>query len=74
MPRCPECGQEMTDVNEGYFRLRFGPPEWECQNTECPECPKHESASDLSARRNENENRKAPVAVCLGVFRDVGCK
>jgi len=27
---CPICGREMIDVNEGYYRLRYGPPAFEC--------------------------------------------
>ena len=37
-PICPECDHEMIDENEGYSRLRFGPPSWVCKNVECPRC------------------------------------
>ena len=29
-PICPECGAEMVDKNEGYYRLRFGEPSFVC--------------------------------------------
>ena len=29
-PICPECGAEMVDENEGYYRLRFGEPSFVC--------------------------------------------
>ena len=35
-PYCKHCDKPPDDINEGYYRLRFGPPEWECQNVDCP--------------------------------------
>ena len=45
-PICKYCDQEKTDVNEGYYRLRFGPPAWECQTPGCPGNPYTEVVKD----------------------------
>ena len=33
---CPECGEPMTDANEGKYRIRYGEPYWKCENSDCP--------------------------------------
>jgi len=65
IPNCPECGQPMTDVNEGYYRLRFGEPAWECHNLDCDVCTiKPKPVVPYAADSNESGQEQVPCKFC----------